>query len=82
MFGGRVQLFLNARLKHDPGSHRTKAACESSRTFQLDLVILEKESVLILVFSPWRDLRALKLSYGLACGKWAELLELRREGKQ
>lgn len=82
MFEGRDQLFLNARLKHSPGSYRTKAACESSRAFQLDLVTLKKENILILVFSPWRDLRALRLSYGLVCGKWAKFLEWRREGKQ
>lgn len=69
MSEGRVQLFLNARLKHSPGCHRTKAAYESRRTFQLDLVILKKENKLILrVFSPWRDLRALRLT--LWTGLW------------
>lgn len=45
-----VRLFLNARLKHSPGNHRTKAACESSRAFQLGLVILKKKNTLILGF--------------------------------
>lgn len=49
MLEGRGQLFLKARLKHGPGSHRIKAACEASRAFQLDLVILKKENILILV---------------------------------
>lgn len=82
MCEGRVQLFLNARLKHGPGSHRTKAACESSRAFYLDSVILKKKKILSLVVSPWRGLIPLRLRFGLVCGKWAEFLEWRREGKQ